>query len=150
MSIFNNFNTIQTELNLSQEDIIDSGKLFDNIHTKVINGEVRNFNRGEYNNYYNNRNKQITFKRPISILIYWNFKPIIYDHQTEELIYLPKTTGKQIMDIFDTIRRENKSFIYQSQIQYIFEWHSKYLNDSWGNITITKIPNHNINPNKHQ
>ena len=105
MSIFNNFNTIQTELNLSQEDIIDSGKLFDNIHTKVINSEVRNFNRGEYNNYYNNRNKQITFKRPISILIYWNFKPIIYDHQTEELIYLPKTTGKQIMDIFDTIRR---------------------------------------------
>lgn len=144
MSSFNNFKTIQFELILSEDDIITSGNIFDEIHSKVIRGEVRNFNRGEYNNYYSNRNKQITFKKPISILIYWNFKPIIYDHQTEELIYLPKPIGKQIMDIFDTIRCENKSFIYQSQIQYIFEWHSKYLNDKWGNITITKIPNYNL------
>lgn len=137
MSIqFNNFKTIQTKLILGENDFIAVGRLFDDIHGRVLNNEVRNFNRGEYSKFYSNKDNCIKFKVPTSIILYWNHKPVFYFHKTNELIYIPKTLANKILNNYDTIHHENNSFISKFNIQHIYSWESKYLNDNCGQLNI--------------
>lgn len=133
---FNNFKNIKTNLELSQDNLFEFGNIFDNLHGKIIRGEVRNFNRGEYNRYYTNRDNVIEFKQKTSIILYWNAKPAFYFHKSNELIYIPKTLAKRILDNFDTITHNNKLHILRSNLVNIFGWESKYLNDNWSTLTI--------------
>lgn len=136
MSSFNNFKNITFQIELNENEVFELGNIFDNIHTRVLNNETRKFNRGEYSKYYLNKNNTIDFKVPTSIIIYWNHKPIFYFHQTNELIYIPKTLAKKIMDKFDTIHHENNPYISKINLQHIYSWDSKYLNNNWSTLNI--------------
>ena len=138
MSQFNNFKHIQTYLDLNENDIIELGTIFDELHGKIISGDVRNFNRGEYSKYYSNRDNTINFKQQTSIILYWNLKPVFYFHRTNELIYIPKTIAKRILDKFDTIQHENTPYISQANLIHIYGWASKYLEDNWGTLEIVQ------------
>ncbi len=136
MRSFNNFKNITSQIELNENEYLELGNIFDNIHTKILNNEVRNFNRGEYSKYYSNKENIINFKVPTTIIIYWNHKSIFYFHQSNELIYIPKTLTKKIMDKYDTIQHENSPHIFRNNLQHIFSWDSKYLNDNWSTLNI--------------
>lgn len=133
---FNNFKDISSRIELNENDLLDLANKFDNLHGRVLNNEVRKFNRGEYTKYYSNKNNCIDFKVPTSIIIYWNHKPIFYFHRTNELIYIPKALAKKIMDKYDTIRHENTPYISKINVEHIYAWDSKYLNNDWSHVNI--------------
>lgn len=133
---FNNFKDISSRIELNENDLLDLANKFDNLHGRVLNNEVRKFNRGEYTKYYSNKDNCIDFKVPTSIIIYWNHKPIFYFHRTNELIYIPKALAKKIMDKYDTIRHENTPHISKINVEHIYAWDSKYLNNNWSHVNI--------------
>lgn len=133
---FNNFRNIKTQLDLTQDDIFELGNIFDRLHGKIIQGEVRKFNRGEYSRYYTNRDNIIEFKQQTSIILYWNLRSVFYFHHTNELIYIPKILAKRILDKFDTIHHDNTPHISRVNLCHIYGWDSKYLEDDWSDVSI--------------
>ena len=138
---FTNFKDISSRIELNENDLLDLANKFDDLHGKVLNNEVRKFNRGEYTKYYSNKDNCIDFKVPTSIIIYWNHKPIFYFHRTNELIYIPKALAKKIMDKYDTRFHENtpdmaSPYISKINVEHIYAWDSKYLNNNWSHVNI--------------
>lgn len=133
---FNNFKDISSRIELNENDLLDLANKFDNLHGRVLNNEVRKFNRGEYTKYYSNKDNCIEFKVPTSIIIYWNHKPIFYFHRTNELIYIPKALAKKIMDKYDIRHLKNTPYISKINVEHIYAWDSKYLNNNWSHVNI--------------
>lgn len=133
---FNNFKDISSRIELNENDLLDLANKFDNLHGRVLNNEVRKFNRGEYTKYYSNKDNCIDFKVPTSIIIYWNHKPIFYFHRSNELIYIPTTLAKKIMDKYDIRHYENTLYISKINVEHIYAWDSKYLNNNWSHVNI--------------
>ena len=138
---FTNFKDISSRIELNENDLLDLANKFDDLHGKVLNNEVRKFNRGEYTKYYSNKDNCIDFKVPTSIIIYWNHKPIFYFHRTNELIYIPTPLAKKIMDKYDTRSHENtpdmaSPYISKINVEHIYAWDSKYLNNNWSHVNI--------------
>lgn len=137
---FKNFRSIQTYLDINESDFIAAGSLFDNLHQRVIDRQVRSFEKGEYRNYYINRDNSLRFYRPTSILIYWNFRCVLYFHDTDELIYCPRTLQQRLYNEYDTRRDENikRLTIFTPNIPNIFGWDSKELDCEWDTLNLIK------------
>lgn len=133
---FNNFKDISSRFELMEDELFDLANKFDNLHGRVLNNEVRNFNRGEHSRYYSNKTNIIDFKVPTSIIIYWNHKPVFYFHQIDELIYIPKALAKKIMDKYDTRHHENTPYISTINLEHIYAWDSKYMDCNWSHVNI--------------
>lgn len=138
---FNNFKDVSSRFELMEDELFDLANKFDNLHGRVLNNEVRTFNRGEHSRYYSNKDNCIEFKVPTSIIIYWNHKPVFYFHRTNELIYIPKALAKKIMDTYDTVHHENtpdmvSPYISTINLEHIYGWDSKYINDNWSHVNI--------------
>lgn len=138
---FNNFKDVSSRFELMEDELFDLANKFDDIHGRVLNNEVRTFNRGEHSRYYSNKANIIDFKVPTSIIIYWNHKPVFYFHRTDELIYIPKALAKKIMDKYDTVQHENtpdmaSPYISKINVEHIYGWNSKYINDNWSHVNI--------------
>lgn len=133
---YKNFKDFSSRILLNAHEVFELANKFDDLHGRVLNNEIRNFNRGEYSKYYSNKNNTIEFKVPTSIILYWNHKPVFYFHNTNELIYIPKQTAKRIMDTYDTKHYENTPYISKNNVKTIYGWDSKYLDDNWSHVNI--------------
>lgn len=58
---FNNFKDLSSRIELNENEVLNLGNKFDDLHGRVLNNEVRKFNRGEYTKYYSNKNNCIDF-----------------------------------------------------------------------------------------
>lgn len=133
---YTNFKDLTSRSALTEDEVSKLCDIFDNLHGRVLNNEVRSFNRGEYTKYYSNKNNNIEFKQPTSIILYWNHKSVFYFHNTDELIYIPKTLVNKISDKYEIRHHENTINISENNIKHVYGWGSKCLNNKWGHVNI--------------